>query len=190
MSSNLKGLTSIYGPDEVHGWPHIQRVSIYALSIGSHYSIDSTALSFACLFHDICKKDPGDHGLASSKEARKWLYKLDSKTLNIVLRSIEEHNKPNKPFYLEGQILQDADKLDGLGAIGLIRTIRDHSNVTPSYLVQALRTWQLEWTSMLWTKEAKALAESGFKILCTFTDQIHSELGILNKLKGELNGTN
>lgn len=113
-----------------HDWWHIHRVWKMALYIAQKEQADLLVVQLAALLHDIAdwKFNAGDDK-KSAKVAKKWLEDIG------VEKSIIEHicniidgvtfkgalvQNPIKT--LEGQIVQDADRLDALGAIGIART--------------------------------------------------------------------
>jgi len=107
-----------------HDWLHTCRVRNLALAIAEDFDVDKRALELAALFHDVGRVESDEHhALASARIAKDFLsdFKLEEGFVDIVVKSIEEHDGISEPTYLEGKILQDADKLDGMGAIGLIR---------------------------------------------------------------------
>ena len=174
---DLKTLEVEYGEDESHGWPHVSRVRTYCLLISRNYSVDTDVLECSSLLHDIVR-DGGDHGLASSIEASKRLVGLEKAKRDLVVKCVFEHNKASRPSSLEGMILQDSDRLDALGAIGLIRIIR-HNKLGPKELVRHMRTWELEWHGNLWTPEANTIAAERVSLLWEFVSRVESELRFL-----------
>jgi len=107
-----------------HDWLHTCRVRKLALFIAGDFDVNRQALELAALFHDVGRvEDDENHALISARIAKGFLsdFRLKEDFVDIVVRSIEEHDGINEPTYLEGKILQDADKLDGIGAVGLIR---------------------------------------------------------------------
>jgi len=110
-----------------HDWWHCHRVRQMALRIAKKEGADEFVCELAALLHDVA-----DEKLNTSKEAgimkvRQWLetHVKDAHKLEHVLDIIATlsynggHHPPMKT--LEGQIVQDADRLDALGAIGIAR---------------------------------------------------------------------
>lgn len=113
-----------------HDWYHIERVHQLAIHIAKHEGGNSRIISAAALLHDISdhKFNGGDYTLGA-KKAIEILSRLDYTTTEIdaissIVASISfKGNKVKpEPLTLEGQIVQDADRLDALGAIGIART--------------------------------------------------------------------
>jgi len=117
-----------------HDYAHIMRVLENALKIAEPYKkIDYDVLVAASLLHDISlEKSPiKNHQITSAAEAIKILKKMkfSSDTIKKVEYVILCHNKNfskikiSEKLTLEAQILCDADLLDAIGSIGLIRMI-------------------------------------------------------------------
>ncbi|WP_207694219.1 hypothetical protein DOK67_0002457 [Enterococcus sp. DIV0212c] len=114
-----------------HGMDHINRVVRMANKIAETETCDRFIITAAAYLHDTV-----DDKLVSEPElAYKQLIKL-LEDLNVSNTQIQEilHIIRNLSFSqelegnaekltIEGQIVQDADRLDAMGAIGIIRTI-------------------------------------------------------------------
>jgi len=107
------------------------RVYDNAKRIAKHEKADSELVLAAALLHDIVSFPKSDKrskaaSMKSAKEAQKILanYSYTKKEIRIISDAIRDHsysrNRTSKT--LEGRILQDADRLDALGAIGIART--------------------------------------------------------------------
>ena len=117
--------------DSAHDFEHVLRVYSNAERICKKEKANKKLVLTAALLHDIVSYPKSDKRskLASSKsaiKAKKILQKLSYSTeeINIISDAIESHSfsKNKNPKTLEGKILQDADRLDALGAIGIART--------------------------------------------------------------------
>lgn len=114
--------------DPSHGWEHVRRVYALALRMSKEEGADTLIVGLAALLHDIGRlvhsKDTS-HALLSIQEARKILtgYPLTREQIEAVLHAIEAHSfsQSIEPRTLEARVLRDADRLDGLGAIGILR---------------------------------------------------------------------
>ena len=110
-----------------HDTAHSVRVYKNALVIADKEpSCDLTIVALAAMLHDV-----DDHKLfdsADNDNARKFLISKgipDSQIKEIcrVINSVSfSKNRGKKPETVEGMIVQDADRLDALGAIGIART--------------------------------------------------------------------
>ena len=113
-----------------HDWFHIERVYKNALSIADNEVCDDTVVKLGALLHDIAdsKFHDGDETVGP-KIAREFLEsnKVDEATIQHVINIIEnisfKGGNTEKSFSsIELDIVQDADRLDAIGAIGIART--------------------------------------------------------------------
>lgn len=110
-----------------HDWEHIRRVYHLALKIQSTEGGDVNIVSLAALLHDMA-----DWKLFDEEEAyqniKNFLLKsgIEAYEANKIISIIKEVSyKGNQvdttPSSLEAKIVQDADRLDAIGAIGIAR---------------------------------------------------------------------
>lgn len=108
-----------------HDWHHANQVRNTALRIADEEGGDRVIIEIASLVHDV-----GDHKLYGSKEAgRKVTCQVlaDAGVLSPVLEQVlhivdtMSYSGGQVPESLEGKIVQDADRLFALGAIGVAR---------------------------------------------------------------------
>ena len=117
-----------------HDWFHIDRVYKNSLLIAKGENVDIFVVQLAALLHDIAdsKFHPdasgGDESIGP-KVAREFLLSLnvDSKDIEHVVKIIENisfkgGNEVQKFTSPELAVVQDADRLDAIGAIGIART--------------------------------------------------------------------
>jgi len=126
--------------DWAHGRSHIERVIRSAVEIGKQEGADIEVIELAAILHDIFVKyeyniqhreahsraDGFRHEIEAAKESRRILGKLgiSDATIDAVAHCIEAHRKrsSSEPQTIEAKCLFDADKLDCIGAIGVIRS--------------------------------------------------------------------
>lgn len=115
--------------DSGHDWWHIHRVRNVALNLAALENADSFVVELAALLHDIAdhKFHDGDASLGP-KVAKKWLSKFDleEKSIAHICQIITDisfkgANVDTPMKTLEGKVVQDADRLDAIGAIGIAR---------------------------------------------------------------------
>lgn len=122
----------LYNDASGHDWWHIFRVWNNAKLIASNYNeVDHTVIELAALLHDIAdwKDHDGDFDIGPAT-ARKWLEKFDEisndqvdKVCHIIKNvSFKGANAEQVELQIEGHIVQDADRLDAIGALGISRT--------------------------------------------------------------------
>lgn len=113
-----------------HDWWHVYRVWQNALHIGKEENADMLIVELAALLHDIADwKFHGGDEKAGSRAAREWLMSqsVDETIIGHVCQIIEDLSfkgagVPTAMKTPEGMVVQDADRLDALGAIGIART--------------------------------------------------------------------
>jgi uncharacterized protein len=116
--------------DPAHDFEHIMRVYKNAEKICKTEKSNKKLVLISVLLHDIIKKSETDKRTKSSSslsasKSIKILKKLkfSDNDISIVSEAIRNHsftkNKISKS--IEGRILQDADRLDAIGAIGIAR---------------------------------------------------------------------
>jgi uncharacterized protein len=117
------------GDSSGHDWWHIGRVRAMALTIGRGEGADLYVVELAALLHDIAdwKFHGGDDALGPQRAAE-WLAGLGVKPVviehvaEIIRRVSFKGAQVATPMHtLEGQVVQDADRLDAIGAIGIAR---------------------------------------------------------------------
>lgn len=113
-----------------HDKSHVERVYNLAVRLANEENADLDVVRAATLLHDIARamEDEGkiaDHATEGAKMARKILEEIDFPKEKVakVIHCIEAHRfkKGMKAESLEAKILQDADRLDIIGAIGIAR---------------------------------------------------------------------
>jgi len=113
-----------------HDWWHIHRVYNLAVHLAKKENANLFVVELAALLHDIAdwKFNKGDDQLGVQL-ARQWLNELavETSTIDHVCAIINDMpfkgaGTSSTMSTLEGMIVQDADRLDALGAIGIART--------------------------------------------------------------------
>ena len=118
------------GAEAGHDWFHIERVWKLSKKIAENEKVDSEVLELGALLHDIAdpKFHDGDETLAL-KISRDFLESQDVseeiiQKILFIIQNISFKNRGEAPenLPLELKIVQDADRLDAIGAIGIART--------------------------------------------------------------------
>ena len=115
--------------DSAHDFSHIMRVCRNAMYIGKREGADMEILTLSALLHDAeCVSKCSENKEAFEAAPICISNFLDKKDLpenkkEMILYSIRVHrfSKGIIPITLEAKILQDADRLDAMGAIGIAR---------------------------------------------------------------------
>ncbi len=111
-----------------HDWYHVERVLKNSVRIAkTEPTADLYIVELAALLHDIADWKFTDDEMKGGKVTRKWLEKnkVDEKIIEKVSKivdTISYKGGTNPPMNsIEGKIVQDADRLDAMGAIGIAR---------------------------------------------------------------------
>lgn len=185
--------------DPAHDFEHIMRVYHNAERICKSENGNKKLILCAILLHDIIKiKNQKDSALKSAKLSEKILkqnYFLDDE-ITIIIDAIKDHSfsKGKIPSTIEGKILQDADRLDAIGAIGLARVFSfSGSNNRPFYdpkdpFAQNRSTNDKKWAldhfyeklltleRKMNTKTGKTIAKKRTKFIKIFLKEIKNEI--------------
>lgn len=192
--------------DDVHGFGHIERVYRLCQSIGQAESADMEILLTAALLHDAQGSHPGensrdDHHLRSADFAGEVLSGMGWPVEKIaaVQHCIRAHRfrKEDIPESLEAKVLFDADKLDVIGAVGVVRALAYAFQAgTPAYArpsVQFMEQGKIQEgephsayheylfklkniSARLITPAARAIAEERQAFLNRFFEQLAQEM--------------
>ncbi|MEK0367493.1 MAG: HD domain-containing protein [Nitrosopumilus sp.] len=189
--------------DSAHDYEHTMRVYKNAQQICKKEKANETLVLSAALLHDIVSYSKSNKrsklsSIDSAKKSKNILEKFNfsKKDITIILDAIRDHSfSQNKiPKTLEGQILQDADRLDALGAIGIARVFatggslkRPFYNIDDPFCKQRIpddKTWTvdhfyqklLKLESLMNTKSGKAEAKNRTRMLKEFLNQLKQEI--------------
>ncbi len=190
--------------DPAHDFHHIMRVYKNAEIIGRSEGADMEVLLPAVLLHDIVVYPKGSAKSSRSSDesadlAKKILdnYGCPRKKINQICYCIRAHSYSKKvvPTSLEGRILQDADRLDALGAIGIARTFsvsgsenrtfynaddpfcRSDRNLDDNrWTLDHFQTKLLKLEENMHTEAAKKIAQERTKFMMLFIRQLQKEI--------------
>ncbi len=115
--------------DLAHGWEHVSRVYTLALFLAEREQGDSFIVGMAALLHDLGRTAPPTetkhHADLSVVLATALMgeQQVPQEQQDAILHAIIAHSfsRGVEPRTLEARIVRDADRLDGLGAIGILR---------------------------------------------------------------------
>ena len=120
---------TLEGEGSGHDWWHIYRVWKMAQHIGQKEKADMFVVELAALLHDIAdwKAHDGDDTVGP-RVARQWLEKqgVEEEAILHVCIIIKEVSfkgakVATRMSTIEGEIMQDSDRLDAMGAMGIAR---------------------------------------------------------------------
>ena len=168
-----------------HGLEHALRVYRTALHLAkSAPAADPLVVALGALLHDA-----DDHKLFHTEHnanARRFLTEqgVDPETADRICGAINavsfSQNRGKRPETLEGQLIQDADRLDAIGAVGIARTFAyggKHGR-TPEDSIAHFHEKLLLLKDLMNTEQAKALAEERHAFMEAFLRQWDRETDI------------
>lgn len=200
LKNEIQGLMN---NDSAHDFAHIMRVFKNAQIICKKEHANEKLVLSAVLLHDIVSYPKSDKrsklsSIQSAEKSKKILKKFNftKEEIQIISDAIRDHSfSQNKvPATIEGKILQDADRLDAIGAIGIARVFAvGGSEKRPFYDVKDPfcknrtpddQTWTLDHfyrkllklESLMNTKSGKIEAKKRTKIIQNFLNQLKNEI--------------
>lgn len=176
--------------DDIHGFPHVERVYNLCLKIGKKLDADIKILKIAALLHDVGRNKEGvnafkrNHAEISAELTINLLASMDidlpKEDVENIIHCIRAHSFSNelKPKTLVAKILFDADKLDALGAIGLYRTIgfTVKSRGGVDQVIEHLENKIMKLRNQIYLDVSKKIANEREKIILDFYNSIKKEL--------------
>ncbi|MBC2250263.1 HD domain-containing protein [Listeria sp. FSL L7-0123] len=177
-----------------HDWAHIQRVWHLSKQIQAKEGGDLFIIELAALFHDYNDSKLTNNPLQATQTMINWMETKDipKTSINKIIRIIQSVSfkngaNPLQALTIEEKIVQDADRLDAIGAIGIARTftyggahnreITNHNHPEETTL-QHFYDKLLLIQDQLKTKAAQELAIEKQQIMQDFIHALEKELKI------------
>ncbi|MBW7676584.1 HD domain-containing protein [Chryseobacterium chendengshani] len=196
------------GAEACHDWFHIERVWKLSKKIAKTENCNIEIVELSSLLHDIAdpKFHNGDETLAL-KISRAFLesQNIDEKIIQqvlFVIQNISFKNRGEAPETLpiELKIVQDADRIDAIGAIGIARTfnfggyknnLMYHPDLKPKLNMSKDEYKKSNGTTinhfyekllllkdLMNTEEGKKIAEERHDFMLNFLDQFYKEWNV------------
>ena len=189
--------------DSAHDFEHMMRVYKNAQKLCKKEKVTEKLVLCAVLLHDIVSYPKSDKrsknsSIDSAKKAKIILkrYNFTENEIIIISDAIRDHSFSQKktPKTIEGKILQDADRLDALGAIGIARVFatggslkRPFYNIDDPFCKKRNvddKTWTLDHffqkllklEFLMNTKSGKIEAKKRTRILKEYLKQLKNEI--------------
>ena len=189
--------------DPAHDFQHVLRVYRNTEKICHEENIDSKLVLCAALLHDVVSYPKSDKrsklsSIESAVKAKKILKKFNfpENEIKIISDAIEDHSFSRNvvPKTIEGKILQDADRLDALGSIGLARVFATSGSLNRAFyhpddpFCENRNPDDGVWTldhffqkllkigDLMNTKSAKIEARKRTLVMRSFLDQLRKEI--------------
>jgi uncharacterized protein len=194
----------VKGMDPAHDFNHIMRVYKNAEIIGRSEGTDMEVLLPAVLLHDIVvypkrstksSRSSDESAYLAKKILKKYGYSQDQISKICYCIRVHSYTKKVVPTSLEGRILQDADRLDALGAIGIARTFsvagsekrlfynaddpfcRSNRNLDDKkWTLDHFQTKLLKLEEIMHTETAKKVARERTRFMILFIRQLQKEI--------------
>lgn len=182
----------LYNESTGHDYYHALRVAKLAMIISDTEGGDKEIIYVSSLVHDLI-----DHKLFTdpSSEIKVLISKLTTAGFsdNSILKIINiieniSFSKGKVANSLEGKIVQDADRLDAIGAIGIARTfayggsknrmIYDENIENKLHSIQHFYDKLLKLKDLMNTKKSKQIAESRTEYLQEFLKHFFNEWNV------------
>ena len=174
-----------------HDYWHTIRVFKTARELANGYESNKTVICLAALLHDVddTKLFPGH----TDENARKLMTEcnVDKLTQDLVVQTIGyvsyRKNGTTTPPTIEGQIVQDADRLDAIGAIGIARAFAyggNHNNILFDPMCEEKDTIShfheklFKLANSLNTDQAKLIGQHRNNIMIDFMSEFNHECRI------------
>lgn len=182
-----------------HDWWHAHRVRQLALELARREGANIFICELAALLHDVADEKLNTSQEAGLLKVRNWLESnlVEERIIKqiISILSIMSYNGGNNPPMetIEGKVVQDADRLDALGAMGIARTFlysglkgqllhdpkRDFAGVdyrsNNKTAIYHFYEKLLRIKDLLNTESAREIATSRHQFLETFLEQFYRE---------------
>ena len=175
------------GNSDGHGKDHAMRVYQNAMAIAETEACNKPIVALAAILHDA-----DDHKLFNTKDnanARTFLMQHGVKQdvieqiVTIINAVSFSKNGDKKPETMEGMIVQDADRLDAMGAVGIARTFayggkhgRDFDSSIQHFYDKLLRLKDL-----MNTQTARNMAEERHAFLIQFLKEWDDEITMMGE---------
>ncbi|WP_099224377.1 HD domain-containing protein [Listeria costaricensis] len=174
-----------------HAFDHLKRVVALSKKISKEEGGDLFTIQLGAWLHDYADAKLTQNQQTAKTKMREWLKKegLAIEKVEEILRlteavSYRNGNNPIKAITLEEQIVQDADRLDAIGAVGVVRTFIYGSSKGKALfdrqetdsVIQHFDDKLFRLKDKMNTVTGKKLAESRHQFMQRFISQLGKEL--------------
>ena len=178
------------GDGSGHDFDHTMRVYRMAFRIAQEEGADAQVVALAALLHDVDDRKLSPQTYEHKDRAVGFLREnaVSEATIEQIVSIISQISFSagnGRPDTLEGCCVQDADRLDAIGAIGIGRAfafggsrgrrIHDPDGVDTTSTIQHFYDKLLLLKDMMNTETGKTLAQQRGEFLRTFLDEFYAE---------------
>lgn len=164
-----------------HDWQHVQRVLVNAKAVLQTETADEFTVLLACLLHDIAdaKFHHGDEEIGP-KKASAFLKEIgvDSKVADEVVFVVKHISFKSEAIAdskksMEFKIVQDADRLDAIGAIGIARAFHYGGYKNRALFIPELKP-QVHASKEAYKKSASPTIHHFYEKLLLLKNEMHT----------------
>ncbi|MFC7365475.1 MULTISPECIES: HD domain-containing protein [Bhargavaea] len=186
----LERISGLFGEDATgHDVRHTLRVYRMAMRLADAEGADRELVGLAAMLHDADDPklfDSGD-GLPNARAfmAEQGIGSAQTEAVCTIIDEVSfSKNGGKRPSTVEGMVVQDADRLDAIGAIGIARTfafggnrgqpIHDPDRDTGTSIAH-FHEKLLKLKDLMNTEEARRIAEERHRYMEAFLEEFHEE---------------
>ncbi|ALX47920.1 HD domain-containing protein [Lentibacillus amyloliquefaciens] len=173
-----------------HDFFHMKRVAFMAKHLAVMEQADHFICEAAGWVHDIGDRKLFSNRAHALKELDNFLQSIDctADEISTIRKTVEDisFSKGKTPANIEGKIVQDADRLDAIGAVGIARTFafgaakgqllwHDHADKRDETSVQHFYAKLLHLNDSMNTAAAKQIANQRHQFMETYLQQFFRE---------------
>ena len=173
-----------------HDFDHTLRVFHMATRLATEEGADLETVQLAALLHDVDDRKLSPDTYEGKLRARNFLEEngvQEDRIVEIIhiISHISFSAQLPPPESIEGKCVQDADRLDALGAIGIARTfafggsrgrrLHDPEGIDPNASVQHFYDKLLRLKDSMHTSTGRRLAEQRDQYMRSFLQQFYEE---------------
>ncbi|WP_373465684.1 HD domain-containing protein [Bacillus zhangzhouensis] len=180
-----------------HDAAHIDRVRLLAVNIAKQEGGSLFIIEMAAIVHDLIDEKLSSEWKLSPHqlEHQLLLWEVDTRDIRYIMdiitsMSFRHRHMQHKPMTLEGAIVQDADRLDAIGASGIARVFTyagakgephyTHDSQQGSVL-KHMKEKLLNLKDLMNTRAGKQLAKERHEFMCLFIKTWKEECGLTDE---------
>lgn len=180
-----------------HDAAHIDRVRQLARQISNQEGGSQFVIEMAAIVHDVIDEKLSSEWKLSPKQLELQLLSWEVHTRDIryimdiiTTMSFRHRHKQNRPISLEGAIVQDADRLDAIGATGIARVFtyagaKGEAHYTKDTqqgsVLKHMEEKLLKLKDLMNTRSGKQLAEERHDLMSLFIKTWKEECGFTDE---------
>ncbi|UTT44180.1 HD domain-containing protein [Exiguobacterium aurantiacum] len=166
-----------------HDMAHLERVRRLAIHLAEGEAVDGLVLTLAALLHDVEDEKLGREAGLVARHLDTLALDPDRREHVLTIIGETSFSKQTDPSTRESAILQDADRLDAIGAIGIARTFQFagsrgsslYGEHDPTSAVAHFDAKLFRLANQMHTERARQIARERHAFMVTFLDRFEAE---------------